>query len=247
VGLFLTPGAVAELRALPRAGGLPVGGFFDPDHTADMARAAADLSATGPYKGVYVTLNPVRPDLLARSPNVVSVIKSGQATTDGDGVRRRWLLIDLDPVRPGQMSATEAEKRAAAERLSAVRAFLDEQGWPAPVEADSGNGYHLLYPIDLPAEDGGLVKRVLVALANRFDDATVKVDRAVFNPARLVRLYGTVAPRAQRPGPTAPPLRRVDRPRNVHPGAHRTSSRGCCDGNRTDRIHDNRHDGVAER
>src|SRR5256885_985310 len=64
---------------------------------------------------------------------------------------------------------------------------------PDPMYADSGNGYHLLYPVDLPAKDGGLVKAVLRSLAGRFDEEGVKVDTTVFNAARLTKLYGTRA------------------------------------------------------
>ncbi len=66
-------------------------------------------------------------------------------------------------------------------------------GWPDPIAADSGNGWHLLYHIDLPAIDDGLVQRCLESLAARFDDDLVKIDRTVFNPARIWKLYGTVA------------------------------------------------------
>jgi hypothetical protein len=77
--------------------------------------------------------------------------------------------------------------------MSAVRAFLDSRGWPAPVVGDSGNGHHLLYRIDLPADDGGIVQRVLQALARRFDTDAVKIDQKVFNPARVCKLPGTLA------------------------------------------------------
>ena len=60
---------------------------------------------------------------------------------------------------------------------------------------ESGNGMHLLYPLDLPndAESTGLVKGALAGLAARFDDAVVTVDQSVFNPGRITKLYGTVA------------------------------------------------------
>jgi P4 family phage/plasmid primase-like protien len=74
-----------------------------------------------------------------------------------------------------------------------VRRFLDAAGWPEPVVADSGNGWHLLYKIDLPADDGGLVERILKALAKRFDTDAVTVDTSVFNPSRITKLYGTVS------------------------------------------------------
>jgi hypothetical protein len=59
--------------------------------------------------------------------------------------------------------------------------------------ADSGNGYHLLYRVDLPADDGGLVERILAALGERFDTPHAKIDRTVFNPARICKLPGTLA------------------------------------------------------
>ena len=49
--------------------------------------------------------------------------------------------------------------------------------------------------MDLPNDDAAtaLVKAVLTALAIRFDDGVVKIDQAVFNAARIVKCYGTVA------------------------------------------------------
>jgi hypothetical protein len=59
--------------------------------------------------------------------------------------------------------------------------------------ADSGNGSHLLYRIDLPADDGGLVARVLKTLAGMFSDANVSIDTKVANASRIVKLYGTIS------------------------------------------------------
>jgi hypothetical protein len=39
----------------------------------------------------------------------------------------------------------------------------------------------------------GLVRRVLLALAERFNSAQVKIDASVFNPSRICKLYGTLA------------------------------------------------------
>jgi len=63
-------------------------------------------------------------------------------------------------------------------------------GWPTPIVADSGNGFHQLYRVDLPADDDR-IKRCLHALDLRFSDVAVKIDTAVFNPSRIVKLYGT--------------------------------------------------------
>ena len=59
--------------------------------------------------------------------------------------------------------------------------------------ADSGNGAHLLYPIDIPVADTGLIEHCLDALATEFGSLDVEIDRTVHNPARFCRLYGTVA------------------------------------------------------
>ena len=58
---------------------------------------------------------------------------------------------------------------------------------------DSGNGFHLLYRVDLPADDGGTVGKLLGALAARFDTPRVKIDRSVANPSRICKLPGTLA------------------------------------------------------
>jgi hypothetical protein len=70
-----------------------------------------------------------------------------------------------------------------------------EQGFSEPIVADSGNGCHLHFPIDLPhdAETTELVKAITAEVSTRFTDNVVKIDVAVFNAARITRLYGTVA------------------------------------------------------
>jgi hypothetical protein len=195
--LVLAPGQVTELRALhvstpeyrrPHT----EAGFFDSDHLDDMARAAARLTVHA--TGVYFTPNPLTPELLARRCNRVGVAESSELAGDSHVLARRWLLIDADPVRVSGISSTDAEKALALETVRAVRDYLrDDAGWPAPVLADSGNGYHLMYPVGLPADDGGLVQRLLEGLAKRFDSEGVTVDRKVFNAARIWKLYGTLS------------------------------------------------------
>ena len=52
----------------------------------------------------------------------------------------------------------------------------------------------MLYRVALPndAASTELLKRVLQALAAKFDDAQVTVDQSVFNASRITKLYGTV-------------------------------------------------------
>jgi hypothetical protein len=184
------PGQVLELRMpkTQRAG--TVSGYFD-----DPDRAAAEAARwSGRAAGVYVTLNPVDDALLARAFNRLAE-RASSTTSDTDVKRRRWLLIDLDPNRPANISATDAEHELAMTRAGACRDYLTGEGWPAPVEADSGNGAHLLYRIDLPNDDPAkqLLERALEALDFQFSDKQVGVDRKVFNASRISKLYGTKA------------------------------------------------------
>lgn len=191
--LLFAPGQVVELRALDavtREWRRPhtVSGYFD--DWERLATAATSIQA----RGIYVTLNPVNPALLARANNRMWDMQAGDSSTsDNDIVARRWLPIDCDPVRPAGISATAAEHDLALARAREIRDHLSARGWPEPLLADSGNGAHLLYRVELPADDGGLVAGALAALAFRFTDALVSVDEKNFNPARIWKLYGTVA------------------------------------------------------
>ena len=193
--LLVAPGQVVELRAVDVKynNGRPhvEAGFFDYEHLADMAKIAYRVSRCA--KGVYFTLNPLHPDLLARRCNRIDWANEGELAKDKDVLGRRWLLVDADPVRDPFVSATDEEKAVAHGTILEVREFLRSRCWPDPLWSDSGNGYHLLYPIDLPAEDGGVVERILKALARRFDNDRVKIDQKVFNAARICKLPGTLA------------------------------------------------------
>ena len=183
------PRTVAELRALGTPRGTMSGYFND---RAAMAHAAIRLS--GDAEGVYVTLNPVKPDLLARASNRVKPYAK-HTTSDADILCRRWLPLDFDPKRPAGVSSTDEEHRLSLERAVNCRAWLSRMGWPDPVLADSGNGAHLLYRLELPndAASTNLIKRVLEAVALRFSDATVALDLKTFNAARIWKVYGTLA------------------------------------------------------
>ena len=190
--VLFTQDDVIELRAFPKGRKRTDAGYFDGQHWPQLAEQAARLSASG--AAVYVTLNPVDPQLLSRYSNRIENFAQS-TTTDKQVTRRRWLLVDIDPVRPSGTSATDAQLAAAKAKARAVYGYLNGMGWPAPLVAESGNGMHLLYAIDLPNDDEAtaLVKAVLIALGERFDDAQTKVDRAVFNAARICKLYGTLA------------------------------------------------------
>jgi hypothetical protein len=191
--LILEPGQVTELRSLDavtaadRRPHVEAGYFNDPEK---LTRAAASIVHA---KGIYFVPNPVNPALLGRAVNKLRPAPKGESTQDADILCRRWLLIDTDPVRPSGIASTDAEHQGALARAENIAQALAAEGWPPSIVADSGNGGHLLYRIDLPTADDGLVQRCLQSLAAQFDDALVKVDQSVFNPARIWKLYGTIA------------------------------------------------------
>ena len=197
--VFTVPGQVVELRAPKAKEGYRTGtisGYFDTDHLEDLAKAAAAIVAPG----IYYTINPPDPDLLARCCNRARMCgKDDPTTSDKEIVRRIWFYIDCDAVRKSGISATDAEKAAALEVAQQVEEHLTALTWPAPVLKDSGNGYHLCYRVDLPAEDGGLVGKVLGRLNYLFGTGneanpasrTVKVDPTVANPSRITKISGT--------------------------------------------------------
>src|SRR5262249_28232873 len=145
-----------------------------------MAEAALEWSGKAP--AVYFTINPVNPDLLARCVNRVASF-ARETTSDADIVARCWFFVDFDPKLASGISATEAEHEAALERARQCRDWLSSWGWPSSVEADSGNGAHLHYRIDLPNDDASrrLLERCLQALAFQFSDQQVDVDRKTAN------------------------------------------------------------------
>jgi len=193
--LLLLPGSVREVRALEvstpdfRQPHTEAGYFDDPE------ALVKEVMRLWPYAvGIYTTLNPVNGALLARAANRIKPVRSRDAlTSDRDIVERQWILLDFDPVRPAGISSTDAEHQWAFDLALKVTAYLRESGFLEPILADSGNGAHLLYPVQLPADDGDATKNLLHALANRFDTDQVKIDTTVFNPARITKLYGVLA------------------------------------------------------
>jgi hypothetical protein len=115
-------GGVVELRAL--ADHSVHSGYFDDLDT--LAEKAASLDTLPEVAGVYVTLNEIDPALLSRRANRVKMHlgRKDPTTSDTDVVRRRWLPIDLDPVRPSGVSSTDEEHGAALAHAERIAAWL---------------------------------------------------------------------------------------------------------------------------
>lgn len=188
---------VVELRALnvPSGNGFvrTWSGYFN--SALELAKEAYRLDQLQPQY-VSVTINEVNSALLARSCNKTKPVNRGDSSTsDNDIVRRCWLPIDLDPVRPSGISSSDEEKESALATAYALIDDLSIEGWAEPILADSGNGYHVLYRIDLENtfENKTLCENVLKGLAKRYDSDKVKVDTSLANASRIVKFYGTMA------------------------------------------------------
>ena len=167
-----------------------LGGWFrDPEKAANLA---VQIEA----EGIYTTLNPCTDGLLARANQRLKA--NVDRTADSHIERIKNLLIDIDPVRPAGISSTDEEHEDALRIAQCVKAHLTTEGWPEPLVGDSGNGAHLIYPLDLPnnEETKNLLKSALKALALEHQEPlgrlNLEIDQVVFNPARLTKLYGTM-------------------------------------------------------
>ena len=201
LGILHPPGSTIEIRALGIKGKArphTAAGYFRDFKAA--GRAVVELEKQDP-DGVYLVMNRLNDSLYSRSPDRITPYPKSTAG-DGDVTRRHWLLIDVDPERPADISSTDEELKAA-EVLAASLAdwLMEKHGFHEPVEAMSGNGFHLLFPVDLPNDEAskGTIEAVLkVAHAGAEELQTgeaprCKVDIAVSNAARITKLYGTIA------------------------------------------------------
>lgn len=143
---------------------------------------------------IFFTLNELSPEIVARSQNHFTKY-ARNTTTDSEIRRRKWILVDFDPVRPAKTSSSESELKAAKACAIKVKKYLTSQGFPEPVFALSGNGYHLLYSCDLDngEQERKTIKKFLEVLDKKFSDNKVKVDCSNYNAARICKLYGTVS------------------------------------------------------
>lgn len=168
-------------------------GYFKVGEIATAVGQIAGYAAKKP-KGIYVTVNPVMPELLARTGNQILEAQSC-TTTDSDVRCRRFLFVDVDARRRAGISATDEEQRSAFETAQRIRLALNLAGFPDPLEVSSGNGWHLYYLIDLPNDPAstGLISDCLKALATAFDTEKASVDPQTFNAARIARVVNTFA------------------------------------------------------
>ncbi len=120
---------------------------------------------------------------------------SNHCICDIDIVRRKWVMLDFDPVRPSGTSSTFEQLSYASMTAKKVWDFLFHNGFYDYVGCVSGNGYHIMLPCDLEANEqtDNLVSDFIKVISMLFSDENVAIDTQVSNRARLTKLYGTVA------------------------------------------------------
>jgi len=127
--------AIVELR-VPRSDRGPLGGLFN--NIDKMANVAAERS--GEVPGIYFTLNLLKKSLAGRVTNRLAQLSRGEGVRDVDVLRRLWLPVDFDPIRPAGTASTNAQHEAALTLAQECRQWLRDLRWPNPLVADSGNG-----------------------------------------------------------------------------------------------------------
>lgn len=170
-------GETYEIRVLHQGGG-PVSRFFTDPSEAIPFIMGCDA------KGIYTPLNPIASPPASGSTKAVDI------------TRRHWVLIDFDPKRDKGTNATADELLAATTTRELVDSFLKEAGFSEPLRVLSGNGAHLLYRVDLPAETD-LVKRLVHGIAERYSTDRVDVDKNVHDAPRITKIAGTLTKKGE--------------------------------------------------
>lgn len=184
-------GELFEVRCLESNGKRVSSGYFR--DTEMMLEQLSKLSTSD--SNIYIMLNNIKPECYSREQRDKFITNAKVQTSDNDICGYEWLFIDVDPKRPAGVSSTDEQLRQAKGVGNKVYAFMKNLGFNNPITAMSGNGIHLLYKIRLrnSEENKTLIKNCLLALDMLFSDEFVDIDKTNFNPARICKLYGTVA------------------------------------------------------
>lgn len=169
-----------------------ISGYFRDAETCINALRAAHINDNC---NVYITLNGIRDECYSRQQRDRFMNNVTPTTTDSDIDLYTWFLVDIDPVRAAGTSSSEEQITLAKKKSNEVYLFMKQTGFEEPIVGFSGNGVHLLYSVGLAVneENKQLVKDCLAVLSLFFSDDKVSVDTANFNPARVCKLYGTLA------------------------------------------------------
>jgi len=206
---------LVEYRALLWGGGGRGLYFTDLER---LAVVVAMLDQDPRVQSSYVVINPLKGRLIRERKLIVNptdeqveqVISGpgGQTARDEDIDMLRWMFVDVDTIRVPHLKETDKgefdrlqhecstneEKARARVVAQKVLKFLEEKGWPQPILCDSGNGFHILFRVNLQNNPTNVhhIADCLKALKAEFaSEPDADIDASVYNPARLTRAYGS--------------------------------------------------------
>ena len=174
--------------------------FFDISEEGLLSAANMILleQANPSWQGTYATVNP---SLTMEFPRGVFI--STGLTKDENILRGHctFVLLDIDPIKKdppsGQCNATVEERESALAAGDLINQKFEDLGLKATLTVSSGNGFHAFYPVN------GITKaqhkqflRFIAKEWSRFAPPEifdkVKVDTCLYNPARIMRVPGTL-------------------------------------------------------
>lgn len=163
------------------------GYFTDSEKAYNAIQAYAHLN-------IYIVFNAINEACYSRVQKD-KIMPTPVTTSDVDITSRQWILIDIDPKRPSACNSTDDELKEALSISSRIGKYLRGIGFSDPVFGMSGNGYHMLYKVNIPntPETAQLVKEFLQSLSLLFGNDIADIDTSVFNSARITKLLGTVS------------------------------------------------------
>lgn len=193
--LFRTDNGLLEIRIFSTVNKNDIySGIFDND--ADLISEINKFDRDN--YNIYFIFNELK-NALNGMPQLNRMVRGAKAVNDKDIKYRRWLLVDVDPVREGgvtDVASTDEELENARLVALDVRKYLREQGFKSPVVCRSGNGIHLLFKlnnVECTSENDEVFSNVLKYIALKFSDSKVDCDVKVANRARLTKFYSSVS------------------------------------------------------
>jgi hypothetical protein len=170
------------------------GWFTKPDHLACAMFRARNVS-------VYMTVNPMRIDTRPeRMKNRLDYLRKGEGTGDGDVLRIRWVVVDIDPVTGHCRRHENSTEEELSHCLEVARLVATDAGPGSSTVATSGNGAITLVRVDLDnsPESRGLVAKYVKTLNNLYSNEHAAIDKLSAVPSRMIGVPGSIKYKAPR-------------------------------------------------
>jgi hypothetical protein len=183
LNVFQQGNPVFEIRILhvPGQRGRFAGHFTSVDDAAD---AIAKFDGQFEPEAFYCSLNtfetgkkkrakskrtglPYEVELIA--DNTIRPKGEGECINKEDMIYRRWLFVDIDPIRKTGTNSSDIQNNAAIAMAEKIRDDMVASGWPMPILGMSGNGACLLWRVYFKdSEFPNLISGCVYALAEKY-------------------------------------------------------------------------------